>query len=56
MFKRKGGGGVKGFLNNVKKTALFLHGIFPYATNKSINNQKRIAMTAIQWMPRTVQG
>ena len=27
MFKRKGG--VKGFLNNVKKTALFLHGGFP---------------------------
>ena len=29
MFKRKGGG-IKGFLNNVKKTALFLHGGFPY--------------------------
>ena len=29
MFKRKGGRGVKGFLNNVKKTALFLHGGFP---------------------------
>ena len=28
MFKRKGGG-VKGFLNNVKKTALFLHGGLP---------------------------
>ena len=26
------GGGVKGFLNNVKKTALFLHGGFPYGT------------------------
>ena len=29
MFKRKGGGGVKGLLNNVKKTALFLHGGLP---------------------------
>ena len=28
MFKQKGGGGVKGFLNNVKKTALFLHDDF----------------------------
>ena len=28
MFKRKGGG-IKGFLNIVKKTALFLHGGFP---------------------------
>ena len=27
MFKRKGG--VKGLLNNVKKTALFLHDGFP---------------------------
>ena len=25
----KGGGGAKGLLNNVKKTALFLHGGFP---------------------------
>ena len=24
-----GGGGVKGFLNNVKKTSVFLHGGFP---------------------------
>ena len=29
MFKRKGGG-VKGFLNNVQKTALFLRDGFPY--------------------------
>ena len=29
MFKRKGGG-VKGLLNNVKKTALFSHDGFPY--------------------------
>ena len=28
MFKRKGGG-VKGFLNNVKKTALFLRDVLP---------------------------
>ena len=35
MFKRKGGGG-KGFLNNVKKTALFLHGGFPYLGFKII--------------------
>ena len=27
-------GGVKGFLNNVKKTALFLHEDFPYAVRK----------------------
>ena len=33
MFKRKGGG-VKGFLNNVKKTALFLHGGFPESVMK----------------------
>ena len=30
MFKRKGGG-VKGLLNNVKKTALFLRDGFPYS-------------------------
>ena len=29
MFKRKGGEGVKGLLNNVKKTALFLKDGFP---------------------------
>ena len=29
MFKQKGGG-VNGFLNNVKKNAPFLHGRFPY--------------------------
>ena len=30
MFKRKGGGGgVKGLLNNVQKTALFSHDGFP---------------------------
>ena len=30
MFRRKGGEGFKGFLNNVKKTTLFLHEGFPY--------------------------
>ena len=30
-----GGGGVKGFLNNVKKNALFLHDGFPYVVNFS---------------------
>ena len=30
----EGVGGVKGFLNNVKKTALFLHEDFPYAVRK----------------------
>ena len=34
MFKRKGGG-VKGLLNNVKKTALFSHDGFP---NDNVNN------------------
>ena len=34
MFKRKGG--VKGFLNNVKKTALFLHDGFPYQEKENI--------------------
>ena len=29
MFKQKGGGGGKGFLKNVQKTALFLSGGFP---------------------------
>ena len=29
MFKQMGGAGVKGFLNNVKKTALFSHDGFP---------------------------
>ena len=33
MFKRKGG--VKGLLNNVKKTALFLRDGFPNQKNKS---------------------
>ena len=28
MFKRRGGGGSKAMLNNVKKTALFLHDDF----------------------------
>ena len=40
MFKRIWGGGwgeVKGFLNNVKKTALFLHEGFPYP---AVNNSK----------------
>ena len=30
MFKRKEGGGVKGFLNNVQKTAFFSRDGFPY--------------------------
>ena len=34
MFKRKGGGGVKGLLTNVKKTALFLHDGFPKRDKK----------------------
>ena len=34
MFKRKGGG-VKGLLNNVKKTALFLKDCFPKPINES---------------------
>ena len=29
MFKRKGGGGVKGLLNNVKKNCTFLSGWLP---------------------------
>ena len=38
MFKRKGVGGVKGLLNNVKKTALFLKDGFPYKEKrKKIN-------------------
>ena len=36
MFKRKGGGGGKGLLNNVKKTALFLRDGFP---NRELNIQ-----------------
>ena len=39
MFKQKGGG-VKGLLNNVKKTALFLRDGFPKCT----------------WKPRTVRN
>ena len=35
MFKRKGGG-VKGLLNNVKKTALFLRDGFPYGDNTMV--------------------
>ena len=35
MFKRKGGG-VKGFLNNVKKTALFSRDGFPYDETRTL--------------------
>ena len=34
MFKRRGGG-VKGFLNNVQKTALFLRLDFPYTQGRT---------------------
>ena len=36
MFKQKGGG-VKGLLNNVKKTALFLKDGFPNTEGKNVN-------------------
>ena len=40
MFKRKGGGGVKGFLKNVKKTALFLFDGFPYEVKDGYDDQR----------------
>ena len=33
MFKRKGGGGVKGLLNNVKKNCTFLKGWLPLSVD-----------------------
>ena len=36
MFKRMGGGGVKGFLNNVKKNCTFLAGWLPLLGNIEI--------------------
>ena len=52
MFKRKGGG-VKGLLNNVKKTALFLHDGFPYSVRQVVwkcQNNIYLGEIIFQWL------
>ena len=50
MFKRKGGGGVKGFLNNVKKTALFLSGGFPSAFGKKLKRKGGLGLVLVNFL------
>ena len=56
MFKRMGGVEVKGFLNNVQKTALFLQQGFPKLTIKTRANFQVQIPEKLPWLCKKKQG